>query len=90
MVRELSIVNSMIKQYPKTDLLFHAMNDEVLRVRALGSILHLVQDSYAKGHTVRCMVRNESRLEGRPWVNDVAVVTGDVLQPEPLCYVCKS
>ena len=35
------------------DLLYHTKDKEALRYRALGSILHLIQDSYAKGHTVR-------------------------------------
>lgn len=50
---DLSIVENMIIKYPKSDMLFHSSNDEILRQRALGSILHIVQDSYAKGHTVR-------------------------------------
>jgi len=36
------------------------------------------------GHRVRCLVRDRSRLQGRPWLNRVELVTGDVLQSESL------
>lgn len=36
------------------------------------------------GHRVRCLVRDPSRLEGRPWHDDVEIMAGDVLQPESL------
>ena len=36
-----------------TDLVFHTEEQKILEFRALGSLLHLVQDSYAKGHVVR-------------------------------------
>jgi uncharacterized protein YbjT (DUF2867 family)/uncharacterized protein YndB with AHSA1/START domain len=35
-------------------------------------------------HRVRCLVRDPSRLEGRPWHNAVEIVAGDVLQPASL------
>ncbi len=41
------------ERFLKTDLLYHTGNPTSLRHRALGSLLHMVQDSYAKGHTVR-------------------------------------
>lgn len=36
------------------------------------------------GYQVRCMVRDKTRLQGRPWFADVAVVEGDVFKPETL------
>ena len=36
------------------------------------------------GYQVRCLVRDPERLQGRPWLDQVEVVAGDVLQPETL------
>lgn len=36
------------------------------------------------GHRVRCLVRDPSRLQGRPWFDNVEIVTGDVLQSHTL------
>lgn len=36
------------------------------------------------GYTVRCMVRDPARLQGRPWLQNVEVVQGDVLEPQSL------
>jgi uncharacterized protein YbjT (DUF2867 family) len=36
------------------------------------------------GFRVRCLVRDPSRLEGRPWHQHVEIVSGDVLQPGTL------
>ena len=36
------------------------------------------------GHRVRCLVRDPSRLQGRPWRRQVEVVQGDVLDPDSL------
>lgn len=36
------------------------------------------------GYTVRVLARDPSRLVGRPWLDAVEVVQGDVLQPESL------
>ena len=44
----------------------------------------LVPRLLAAGRRVRCMVRDPSRLEGRPWSGDVEVVAGDVLDPASL------
>lgn len=44
----------------------------------------LVPRLLAAKHQVRCLVRDPSRLEGRPWRQDVEVVQGDVLAPETL------
>ena len=35
-------------------------------------------------HRVRCLVRDPSRLEGRPWHSSVEIVAGDVLTPASL------
>lgn len=38
-----------------------------------------------QGHRVRVLVRgNPGRLAGRPWINDVEIAAGDVLDPETL------
>jgi uncharacterized protein YbjT (DUF2867 family) len=36
------------------------------------------------GYDVRCMVRDQTRLEGRPWRDAVEVVEGDVFEPDTL------
>lgn len=36
------------------------------------------------GHRVRCLVRDPTRLQGRPWFEQVELATGDVLQPGSL------
>ncbi|HEY5753360.1 MAG TPA: SDR family oxidoreductase, partial [Chthoniobacterales bacterium] len=36
------------------------------------------------GYRVRCLVRDASRVQGRPWRDDVELIEGDVLQPETL------
>jgi len=36
------------------------------------------------GYRVRCFVRDPERLQGRPWLDQVEVVAGDVLQAETL------
>lgn len=44
----------------------------------------LVPQLLARGHAVRCMVREAGRLQGRAWAEHVEVVTGDVLTPASL------
>ena len=44
----------------------------------------LVPRLLAAGHRVRCMVRDPARLQGRPWVDRVEVVSGDVLDAATL------
>ncbi len=36
------------------------------------------------GYRVRVLVRDPGRLQGRPWIDQVEVVTGDVFRPETL------
>jgi uncharacterized protein YbjT (DUF2867 family) len=36
------------------------------------------------GYRVRCLVRDPARLQGRPWLDQVEVVAGNVLRPETL------
>jgi uncharacterized protein YbjT (DUF2867 family) len=36
------------------------------------------------GHRVRCLVRDPSRLRGRPWASEVEIAASDVLQPDGL------
>jgi uncharacterized protein YbjT (DUF2867 family)/uncharacterized protein YndB with AHSA1/START domain len=44
----------------------------------------LVPRLLASGYQVRVLVRDPSRLEGRPWVSQVDIVPGDVLKPKTL------
>jgi uncharacterized protein YbjT (DUF2867 family) len=44
----------------------------------------LVPRLLAAGHRVRCLVRDPARLQGRPWLGDVEVVQGDMLQRDSL------
>src|SRR5512145_138280 len=41
------------------------------------------------GYRVRCMVRDPNRLQGRPWLKRVEVVTGDALDPATLSEAMK-
>lgn len=36
------------------------------------------------GYRVRCVVRDPERLQGRPWLDQIELLKGDVLQPETL------
>lgn len=47
------LVKEAIELFPEEVLFFHAKNQMQFQYRALGSLLHIIQDSYAKGHTVR-------------------------------------
>jgi uncharacterized protein YbjT (DUF2867 family) len=44
----------------------------------------LVPQLLARGHAVRCMVRDAARLQGRTWADRVEIVVGDVLAPASL------
>ena len=44
----------------------------------------LVPRLLAAGYRVRCLVRDPSRLQGRPWLKHVEVVQGDMLQSNSL------
>jgi uncharacterized protein YbjT (DUF2867 family) len=44
----------------------------------------LVPQLLARGHAVRCMVRDPARVQGRAWAAGVDIVTGDVLVPASL------
>ena len=41
------------------------------------------------GYRVRCLVRDPRRLQGRPWLNRVEVVSGDALQAATLTEAMK-
>lgn len=43
----------LLKRFDEYDALYHTRDAKEFKYRALGSILHIIQDSYAKGHTVR-------------------------------------
>lgn len=51
--RDQLIVRRASLLFPPQVLFFHATNQIEFQYRALGSILHVIQDSYAKGHVVR-------------------------------------
>ena len=44
----------------------------------------LVPRLLAAGYRVRCLVRDPARLQGRPWLSEIEVVQGDMLQPDTL------
>ncbi|MFJ7911998.1 SDR family oxidoreductase [Kitasatospora sp. NPDC096204] len=44
----------------------------------------LVPELLARGHRVRCLVRNPARLRDQPWRADVDIAAGDVSRPETL------
>ncbi|MDH4065150.1 MAG: SDR family oxidoreductase [Acidobacteriota bacterium] len=44
----------------------------------------LVPRLVAAGHAVRCMVRDPARLQGRPWLDQVQITRGDVLDEPSL------
>ncbi|MDT7727136.1 MAG: hypothetical protein QOI21_3712 [Actinomycetota bacterium] len=44
----------------------------------------LVPSLLAQGHTVRCLARDPSKLGDVPWIGDVEVVRGDVLDEDSL------
>jgi uncharacterized protein YbjT (DUF2867 family) len=59
--------------------------EKVLVTGATGYIGgRLVPRLLAAGYPVRVLVRDPRRLQGRPWLGQVEVATGDVLQPETL------
>ena len=64
------------------------VNSVILVTGATGYIGgRLVPRLLKEGHSVRCLVRDPARLEGRSWHDDVEIVTGDVLIPETLSAV---
>ncbi|MCG8351966.1 MAG: NAD(P)H-binding protein, partial [Chloroflexales bacterium] len=49
----------------------------------------LVPRLLEQGYSVRCMVRDPARLQGRDWLGNVEVVRGDVLDPPSLSAVMQ-
>lgn len=49
----------------------------------------LVPRLLAAGYRVRCLVRDPARLQGRPWLDQVELVTGDVLQAASLAAAMR-
>ncbi len=47
----------------------------------------LVPRLLRQGHTVRVMVRDQSRIAGRLWTDRVEVVSANLLEPETLAGV---
>jgi len=62
-----------------------ATNAPILVTGATGYIGgRLVPRLLEMGYRVRCLVRDPSRLQGRPWQGQVEIMAGDVLQPDSL------
>ncbi|MGD2026946.1 MAG: SDR family oxidoreductase [Anaerolineales bacterium] len=60
-------------------------NELILVTGATGYVGgRLVPRLLASGYRVRCLVRDKTRLFGHPWLDEVEVVEGDVLDPESL------
>ena len=67
------------------DLLMTSSHSVVLVTGATGYVGgRLVPRLLELGHAVRVLVRDPARLAGRPWLDAVEVVVGDVLAPETL------
>ena len=49
----------------------------------------LVPRLLAAGYRVRCLVRDPARLQGRAWLDQVELATGDVLQPDSLAAAMR-
>ena len=49
----------------------------------------LISDLVEKGISVRVLVRDASRIEGRPWADKVEVCVGDLLKPDTLTSALK-
>lgn len=49
----------------------------------------LVPRLLAAGYRVRCLVRDPSRLQGRPWLDQVELVRGDMLRPDSLAVAMR-
>lgn len=47
------IAKDMVSLFPREVLFYNTDNQNSFQNRALGSLLHMIQDSYAKGHAVR-------------------------------------
>ena len=49
----------------------------------------LVPRLLADGYRVRCLARDLSRLQGRPWLNQVDLAQGDMLKPDSLAAAMR-
>ena len=81
--RDLSPSNSRPMTVPSRD---HAHSSELVLVTGATGYIggRLVARLVEAGYRVRCLVRDTSRIEGRPWAPQVEVVRGDVLDPSTL------
>ena len=62
-----------------------ANSQQILVTGATGYIGgRLIPRLLESGYSVRAMVRNASRLAGRPWSDKIDIVSADVTQPETL------
>lgn len=63
-------------------------SEESLHVTVLGATGYiggrLVPALLEAGHRVRCVARTPSKLDGRPWRDDVEIERGDLLEPDTL------
>src|SRR5512134_3170988 len=65
------------------------MNNRLVLVTGVTGYIggHLVPKLIEAGYRVRVLVRDQNRLQGRTWLNQVEVVEGDVLDPASLLTV---
>jgi uncharacterized protein YbjT (DUF2867 family) len=49
----------------------------------------LVPRLLAAGYRVRCLVRDPARLQGRPWLDQVELATGDMFRPDSLAAAMR-
>ena len=49
----------------------------------------LVPRLLAAGYAVRCLVRDATRIQSRPWRDAVETIEGDVLRPESLAEAMR-
>lgn len=63
----------------------NSKDDTVLVTGATGYIGgRLIPLLLEQGYRIRCLVRDKSRLEGRPWAKDVTIVEADLLKADTL------